>query len=183
MSDFYGTCRAATLGPIRIDFVLRRREFIAMTAGVMLAGHAAHAQQNFEAARLATYRLSEPVLQRFAHATRLIGKVLRADARFQKDPLITREIWVTGEAVEMATALQQRLESEAALGAALFAADISSHEYVTFAIALFGAHLAHGFVKSGAMRRVPAGIAAENVAFVSAHETEIAALLKQLNLE
>lgn len=139
--------------------------------------------QPFDARSLADYRLTEPVLKRFAHATRVLTNVMQADARFEREPLITREISVSGDAPEMAAALQQRLDQEPALAAALFAADISAHEYATFAIALFAARLAQGFVKSGAMRRVPAGVAADNVAFVAAHERDIAALLKQLNLE
>ena len=66
---------------------------------------------------------------------------------------------------------------------ALFAADISSREYATFAIALFAARLAHGFVESGAMRRVPQGVAADNVAFVAAHAGEIAIVARQLKLQ
>jgi hypothetical protein len=83
----------------------------------------------------------------------------------------------------MASALEKRLDSDPALSAALFAAEISAHDYATFAIALLGARLAHGFVKSGAMRRVPAGVAADNVAFIEAHHADISALLKLLNLE
>jgi hypothetical protein len=162
---------------------LRRRQFLAIAAGAVWVPHAARAQKAFDAAELAAYRLTLPVFERFAHATRLIGKAIRADARFHNEPLITRDIWVGGDAVEMASALQRRLEVEAPLSAALFAADISSREYAAFAIALFGAHLAHGFVRSGAMRRVPPGVTADNVAFVGAHEAEIAALLKQLTLE
>jgi hypothetical protein len=137
----------------------------------------------FDTKTLAEYRLTEPVFKRFAHATRLLSNITHADARFEREPLITREISVSGDAPEMAAALQRRLDSEPALAAALFAADISAHEYALFAIALFAARMAAGFVKSGAMRRVPPGVAAENVAFVTAHEREITALLKQLKLD
>lgn len=150
---------------------------------MLCASRLAWTQDAFDASELAAYRLTDPVFRRFAHATRLIGKTLRADARFREEPLITRDIWVAGEAVDMATQLRLRLEHDASLSAALFAADMSAREYAAFAIALFGAHLAHGFVKSGAMRRVPPGVAADNVAFVDARETEITALLKQLTLE
>jgi hypothetical protein len=132
---------------------------------------------------LAAYRLTPSVFARWAHATRLIAAITRADTRFERDPLFTREISVLGDADEMATALEKRLDGDAALSGALFAADISAQEYASFAIALFAARLAQGFLKAGAMRRVPPGPAAENVAFVEAHEPQIAALLKQLNLE
>jgi hypothetical protein len=123
------------------------------------------------------------MLKRFAHATRLITAATSRDPRFEHDPLVTRDISVSGDAAEMATALQKRLDNEPALAGALFAADVSARDYAAFAIVLFGARLAHGFVKSGALRRVPPGVAAENVAFVEAHAAEISALLKQLGLE
>ena len=140
-------------------------------------------QRPFDAKELADYRLTTPMLKRFAHATRLIVAATSHDPRFERDPLVTRDISVSGDAAEMATALHQRLDAEPALAGALFAADVSARDYAAFAIALFGARLAHGFVKSGAMRRVPAGVATENVAFVEAHIAEISALLKQLGLE
>jgi hypothetical protein len=141
------------------------------------------AQRGFDAKELAAYRLTPAVFKRFAHATRLIAVIVERDARFVKEPLFTREISVAGDAPEMATALEKRLDGDPALSSALFAADISAHEYAGFAISLFAARLAQGFLKSGAMRRVPAGVAADNVAFVDAHAAEIVALLKQLNLE
>ena len=140
-------------------------------------------QRGFDAKELAAYRLTPAVFKRFAHATRLIAAISEREARFQKEPLFTREISVAGDAPEMATALEKRLDSDPSLAAALFAADIGAHEYAAFAISLFAARLAQGFLKSGAMRRVPAGVAADNVAFADAHATEIAALLKQLKLE
>ena len=145
--------------------------------------HVVQTQQPFDARQIASYRLEESIYKRFAHATRLLGRTLRTDARFEREPLITREISVDGDAAEMASALQRRLDAEPALAAGLFAADISSREYALFAIALFAAHLAHGFVNSGAMRRVPPGVAADNVAFVAAHEREIRLLLQELKVE
>ena len=137
----------------------------------------------FNARELAEYRLTAPALKRFGHATALIAAAMRRDSRFVDEPLITREIAVSGDAPEMAAALQKRLDTEPALSAALFAADMSAREYATFALSLFAARMAQGFLKSGAMRRVPDGAAADNVAFVTAHETEVAALLRQLHLE
>lgn len=161
---------------------MNRRQFLTVAGGLFLAP-ALRAHQRFEAQELAAYRLTEEVFQRFAHATRVIAKVIRSDERFVAAPLITREILRDGDAADMAATLHHRLEDDAALAAALFAADITARDYAAFAIALFAARLAHGFVKSGAMRRVPPGVATDNVAFIARHETDVAALLQQLNLE
>ena len=85
--------------------------------------------------------------------------------------------------VVAAAALDGRLRQEPAFAAALHASKISAREYTTFALALFAARLAHGFVKSGAMRFVPEGPAKENVAFVDAHEPAVAAVLQALGVE
>jgi hypothetical protein len=143
----------------------------------------AHTQPLFDARQLANYRLTFPVFLRFAHATRLMAAQMQSDPRFTRDPLFNRDVSVSGDAVEMATALRTRLDNEPTLAAALFAADIGAHEYVTFALALFGARLAHGFLESGAMRLVPPGVAADNVAFVSEHLADIRVALTQLGLE
>lgn len=141
------------------------------------------AAQPFDAQQLASYRLTLPVFARFAHATRLLASQMRNDPRFDREPLFSRDVSVAGDAVEMATALRTRLDSDATLAAALFAADISAHEYATFALALVGARLAHGFLESGAMRRVPPGVAADNVAFVREHLAAIRTALTHLGLE
>lgn len=141
------------------------------------------AQPTFDASRLASYRLTLPVFHRFAHATRLLAAQMRTDSRFERDPLIARDISVSGDAAEMAATLSRRLDNDPSLAAALFAAEISAHEYATFALALFGARLAHGFLESGVMRLVPPGVAADNVAFVATHLPAIRAALTQLGLE
>ena len=155
-----------------------RREFLVRAAAVFTTARVPQPHTT----TLAEYRLTEPVFQRFAHATRLLAKVVQADPVYTREPLITEDMMVSGEATEMADALQRRLDSAPELSTALFAADISARDYAVFAIALLGARLAHGFLRSGAMRRVPAGVASDNVAFVAAHEAEIRALLAQLNL-
>jgi hypothetical protein len=171
---------------VNTPLVRSRRAFIKALAPISLA-HIARVvqppQSAFSARELADYRLTDEVFRRFAHATRLIASATRHDARFEQQPLLTKDIVVAGDAAEMATALQSRLEGEPSVAVALFAADISSHEYATFSISMFAARLAHGFVASGAMRRVPAGVASDNVTFVGRHEREIAVLLKQLRLE
>ena len=165
--------------------MLDRRAFLCGLAAIwrLNAVVRGERQASFNEKELASYRLTTAVLKRFAHATRLIAAAMQRDARFADQPLITREISVSGDAPEMAAALQHRLDSEPALTAALFAAEISAHEYATCALALFAARLAQGFRNSGAMRRVPEGVAADNVSFVNAHESEVATLLKQLHLE
>lgn len=136
-----------------------------------------------EASELAEYRLTAPVLTRFAHASRLIATATRNRPALQETPLFSREITVSGDAADAAAALQARLDAEPAFATALFAADLDSREYVKFALALFAARLAHGFVKSGAIRRVPAGAAADNIAFIEQNEVAVRGLLRMLELE
>ena len=161
---------------------MTRRGFLLALAGAGCAQLTISAQAGFDEKTLASYRLTEPVFKRFAHATRIMGKTLRSDARYRTDPLITEDIALAADVAIASERLRQRLDGDAPLTAALFAADIGSHEYVTFAIALFAARLAHGFVRSGAMRRVPSDVHADNVAFVAAHEAEVEALMKLLGL-
>ena len=158
------------------------RRLVVIVAAIC-ALSAVSATQPFDAHTLANYRLTLPVFTRFAHATRLLASQMRSDPRFEHEPLFSKDVAVAGDAVEMATALRRRLDNDATLSAALFAADISAHEYATFALALVGARLAHGFLESGAMRRVPSGVAADNVAFVAEHLAAIRTALSQLGLE
>jgi hypothetical protein len=132
---------------------------------------------------LAQYRLTSTVFVQFQAASRSIGAATREDPAFALDPLFTREIVSSGDAAAAATALETRLQAHPALVRALRAAKLSAREYTKFALAAFGARLAHGFVKTGVLRRVPDGAAAENVAFVQAHEAEITALLAGLGID
>ena len=132
---------------------------------------------------LAEYRLTAAVFKQFEAASRSIGAAVRADPAFDHDPLFTRDVVVAADARAAAAALETRLQAHPALAGALGAAKLSAREYTTFALALFGARLAHGFVKTGVLRRVPDGAAAANVAFVQAHEKEITALLAELGIE
>lgn len=160
----------------------RGRRWLAQLLAFCLLSSPAGSQP-FDAQQLASYRLTLPVFTRFAHATRLLAVQMRNDPRFEREPLFSRDVAVAGDAVEMATALRTRLDHDATLASALFAADISAHEYATFAMALVGARLAYGFLESGAMRKVPAGVAADNVAFVRTHFAAIRTTLTQLGLE
>ncbi len=132
---------------------------------------------------LGEYRLTAQVFEKFAHATRLIMTAMRADPRFADAPLFTRDILVAGDAPHMAADLQRRLDHDPLLAGALFAADMHARDYTKFALTLFAARLAHGFVKSGVLRAVPAGVAEHNVGFVTAHEDRVAALLQSIGVE
>ena len=143
----------------------------------------ATAQAPLDVNELAQYRLTDPVFTRFKEASRVIAVVTREDPAFSRDPLFTREVAVSGDAPAAAAALESRLRTHPALADALRAAKLSARDYTKFALALFAARLAHGFVKAGVLRRVPPGTAAANVAFVDAHETEIRELLEQLRID
>jgi hypothetical protein len=105
------------------------------------------------------------------------------DPAFVRDPLFTREVVVSGDAPAAAKTLESRLRTHPDLARSLSVAKLSAREYTRFAIALFAARLAHGFVKAGVLRGVPDGAAAANVAFVQSHEDAIASLFADLGIE
>jgi hypothetical protein len=137
----------------------------------------------YTAQEIAGYRLTETAFRRFDRASRLMADAIRQDPRLAANPPFTREVSVLDDVVVAATALENRLRQEPALASALQASGIAAREYTTFALALFAARMAHGFVKSGAMRFVPEGLAKENVAFIETHEPAVAAVLQALGLE
>jgi len=143
----------------------------------------AAAQRPFDQKELARYRLTEPVYKRFAHAARLITAASRNQPRLERAPLFTKQIAVSGDALEMAALLDARLEQEPAFASALFAAEIDAREFTTFALALFAARLAHGFVKADVIHVMPDSVAGGNVAFAEAHQAEIGALFAEIGLE
>ena len=149
----------------------------------LFTGSPAALQILFTVEELAQYRLREPVFQRFGHASRLIAAAISRDPALRANPLFTREVAVLDDAPAAAAALAARLQREPAFAAALEAAHLSAPDYTRFALALFAARMAHGFLASGALRLVPAGVASDNVAFVEAHQAEIAALLELFGLE
>jgi hypothetical protein len=142
-----------------------------------------HVQAPLTVKDLADYRLTVPVFKRFTRASERIAQAMTSDPRLAADPPFTRDVAVLGDVNEMAPALERRLSLDPALSAALAHARISPREYTTFALALIGARLAHGFVTSGAMRFVPKGVAADNVAFIAAHERDVDAVLRMLGVE
>lgn len=141
------------------------------------------AQTGFGVTEIAEYRLGADVFVRFERASRLIVAATRADARFEREPLFTNDILLSGDVLPMAIALEARLRNEPAFAKAFFAADLTPHEYTKFVLTLVAARLAHGFVKAGVIRSVPPGVHADNVMFVDAHLAAIEALLKEMGLE
>jgi hypothetical protein len=150
---------------------------------VLLFAAALPAQAEFGVTEIADYRLDADVFARFNRASRLIAAATRADSRFDNAPLLTKEILLSDDVLAAATALEARLRNEPALAGAFFAADLTPHDYTKFVLALAAARLAHGFVKSGVIRRVPPGVHADNVMFVDEHLTEIAAAMKEIGVD
>jgi hypothetical protein len=150
---------------------------IALCAAVLSA------QSEFGVTEIADYRLEADAFARFNRASHVIAAAARADARFERDPLFTKDILLSGDVLPMAIALEARLRNEPALAGAFVAADITPHDYAKFALALVAARLAYGFVQSGVLRRVPAGVHADNVMFVEANLADILSVLKELGVE
>lgn len=150
---------------------------------VSLLGAAPSAQTEFGITEIGDYRLRADVFARFDRASRLIVPITRTDPRFEREPLFTEEMLLSGDVLPMAIALDTRLRNDVALADALREASLTSQEYTKFMLALVAARLAHGFVKSGVIRAVPPGVHADNVAFVDAHQGEVEAVLRELGVE
>ena len=167
--------------PIRATRSLR---LVALALVVSLSFQALpSAQTAFGVTEIADYRLDAAVFARFTRASHLIAAAMRADARFERDPLLTKDILLSGDVLPMAVALEGRLRNEPAFAGAFFAADLTPHEYTKFILALAAARLAHGFVKSGVLRRVPAGVHADNVMFVDVHLADVTAVMTDIGVE
>lgn len=132
---------------------------------------------------LADYRLTPQVFAQFTDASQRIAAVTRSEPRFAFAPLFTREVTLLGDAPTMATGLMARLENDPDLAAALKAANVTSREYSKFALTLVAAHLAHEFMATGALARVPPGAPAQNVEFVKGRRDDVAAVLSTLGIE
>jgi hypothetical protein len=149
---------------------------------VLVAAPVARAQAPVDVYDLADYRLSQPVFEQFVRASRLIVDVTSHDTNFRYAPLFTKDVALSGDAPAMAMGLIARLENHSGLAAALTTAGITPREYSKFAITLIGAHLAHQFLKSGVLRRVPSGAPTINVEFVRAHEAEVNTVLDLIGI-
>jgi prepilin-type processing-associated H-X9-DG protein len=154
-----------------------------VTAISLVVTTGAQAQQPFTVDELAQYRLTPAVFTPFEIASRSIAAVTRTDPALERDPLFTHEIMLSDDARAAASALETRLLAHPVIVRALADAKLTAREYTKFALALFAARLAHGFVKAGVLRRVPEGPAAANVAFVDAHVEEITVLLAGLGID
>jgi len=140
-------------------------------------------QASLDARELAEYRLTTAVFERFTDASRRIAEATRRDPALTADPLFTRDVLVSGEATAAAASLENRLQGHPALASALADAKLTPREYTKFVLALVAARLAHGFVQTGVLRRVPEGTAAANVAFVEEHEQAISSVLAGLGID
>jgi hypothetical protein len=140
------------------------------------------AQTPIDEYELADYRLTADVFERFVQASTRVGEIARTDPMFTFAPLFTKTVIVSGDAVIAASGLVARLENHVGLSAALEAAKLTPREYAKFTISLVGAHLAYNFLKTGALKRVPAGAPTINVEFVKAHETAVTAALESLGI-
>lgn len=140
-------------------------------------------QETFNVKELAEYRLSVPVFRQFVNASRQIVTATREDPRLAADPLFTRDISVLDDVVAAAARVEARLKFEPRYSSALRIASLSAHEYAKFALTLFAARMAHGFLQSGAIRGVTKGVAADNVAFVAEHEKDVTEVLQLLGVE
>ena len=149
----------------------------------VLAGVFVLSQDTFNTRELAEYRLTVPVFKQFVHASRLIVTAMQNDGRLANDPLFTRDVSVLDDVVAAASRVEARLKFEPRYASALRVAGISARDYTRFALALFAARMAHGFLQSGAIRAVAQGAASDNVAFVAAHEQEVTDVLRALGVE
>jgi hypothetical protein len=161
-----------------------RRAIVALILAASVAGGrvSVSAQAPIEIYDLADYRLTTQVFEQFVQASGRIGEIARTDAAFTYAPLFSKDVALDGDAVAMASALSARLENHAGLAAALQAAKLTPREYAKFAITLVAAHLAHGFLKAGVLKRVPNGAPTNNVEFVKTHEAEVTAVLADLGI-
>lgn len=137
----------------------------------------------FDAKELAEYRLTTATFERFVAASEQVAIVSRQDRTLSEYPLFTRDVSVLGEATVVAGQLQARLSGHAALANALSVTGITAREYTKFALTLFGARLAHGFLSTGALRSVPKGVATDNVEFVKEHLEAVIRVLQVLGVE
>jgi hypothetical protein len=143
---------------------------------------AASTQAPIEVYDLADYRLTPEVFEQFSRASRRIGVITRSDPAFTYAPLFTKEVALSGDAPAMASGLIARLENHAGLNAALQAEKLTPREYAKFVIVLLAAHMAHGFLEAGVLKRVPEGAPAINVEFVKTHQADVTASLAEIGI-
>lgn len=150
---------------------------------VVMTGGSAGLQDAVTEKSLAEYRLDAPNFNQFQLASRLLANVTKRDPKLSMSTLFTRDVLLLEDVAVAAWDLEWGLISEPRFAAALRTAGMSPRDYTKFALALFAARLAHGFMKSGALRKIPAGAPTDNVKFVETHEKEVAATLQLLGVE
>jgi hypothetical protein len=153
-----------------------------VAAAMVLMAALAHAQVPLDVYELADYRLTTEVFERFIQASSRVADATRDDTSFTYAPLFTKDVALSGDAVAAVAGLIARLEHHPALAASLDSAKITPREYAKFAITLIAARLAHGFLTSGVLPRVPAGAPTINVEFVKTHEAAVTTVLASLGV-
>lgn len=113
---------------------------------------------------VASYRLSEAALARYADATRRLSGVLAENPPPCED---TED--------SSLNAMAALLDAIPGASAALSDAGMGSREYIVFGLATFQAGMGAWAVTEGG-GELPPGVSPENVEFYQAHETEIQAL-------
>lgn len=135
---------------------------IACTAGLVLQPPAwSQDSQNADARELASYRLTEAALTKYAAATRALAPVLAENPPGCDD---------TSD--ESLTAMAARLDAIPGAPAAVRGAGLSTRDYIVFGIAMFQAGMASWAVTDGG-GELPAGVSPKNVEFYEAHQVEI----------
>ena len=177
------TVYTAERGEATTTLILLAVAFLLLSLAIAAASVGVQPATAYTAKEIAGYRLTAPVFLRFEQASRLVTDAIRQDPKLAENPLFTRDVTLLDDVVVAATTLDGRLRDEPSLAAALKKSGMTDREYTTFALALFAARLAHGFVQSGAMRFVPEGVARDNVAFVDSHRDAVMAVLRSLGLE
>jgi len=153
-----------------------------LAAALLVSGQQAD-RGTIDRRELAAYRLTNADFEQFRDASARIAIVIADDASFLAQPLFSEEITQSGDVTEASATLEVRLRSHTGLSEALAAAKISARDYTKCALTLIAARLALGFLDSGVLKSVPAGAAADNVAFVRAHRTAVDETLKELAIE
>lgn len=145
--------------------------------------NARQAPGSLTAAEIAGHRLTDGELEGFGRASRRLVSASRRDGGGTPAPLFTRDIVMLEDVAVAAATLERRLAGNPALAAELAQENVPPREYVRFALALIGARLAQGFLSAGVLKRVPEGVAADNVAFISRRQADVDALLEELDVD
>jgi hypothetical protein len=156
---------------------------VLLLAGALVVSGQQADRRTIDRRELAAYRLTTAGFEQFRDASARIAIVIADDASFRTQPLFSEEITQSGDVTEVSATLEARLRTHSGLSDALTAAKMSARDYTKCALTLVAARLALGFLDSGVLKTVPAGAAADNVAFVRAHRTAVDETLTDLAIE